>query len=137
MTWPRGWAIAESLWSPKEKKNWKNFFGRVENHFGRYDMADIKYAPSVYDPSFKVSRGKDSILKIELATEVDDLTIHYSFDNTFPDHFSPVYKSALEPPKDAVQLKVVTYRGKKQMGRLIAMPIEELKRRADRKQNFN
>jgi hexosaminidase len=137
MTWPRGWAIAESLWSPKEKKNWKNFFGRVENHFGRYDMADIKYAPSVYDPSFKVSRGKDSILKIELATEVDDLTIHYSFDNTFPDHFSPVYKSALEPPKDAVQLKVVTYRGKKQMGRLIAMPLEELKRRADKKQNFN
>jgi hexosaminidase len=137
MTWPRGWAIAESLWSPKEKKNWKNFFSRVENHFGRYDIADVKYAPSVYDPSFKVSRGRDSIIKIELATEVDDLTIHYSFDNTFPDHFSPKYTTALEPPKDAVQLKVVTYRGKKQMGRLLVMPIDELKRRADKKQNFN
>lgn len=26
MTWPRGFAIAESLWSPKGRKNWKNFF---------------------------------------------------------------------------------------------------------------
>ena len=27
MLWPRGFAIAESLWSPKEKKDWKNRYG--------------------------------------------------------------------------------------------------------------
>lgn len=136
MLWPRGWALAESLWSPKEKKNWKDFFGRVEQHFSRYDEADIKYAPSVYDPNFKATRGSDSTLRIELATEVDDLSIHYSFDNTFPDHHSPKYTGVLTPPKDAVQMKVVTYRGREQVGRMIAMPIEELKKRADTKRNY-
>lgn len=136
MVWPRGWALAESLWSPREKKNWKDFFGRVEKHFSRFDEADINYAPSVYDPIFKATRGSDSTLRIELATEVDDLSIHYSFDNTFPDHYSPKYTGVLTPPDDAVQLKVVTYRGREQMGRLIAMPIDELKKRADAKRNY-
>lgn len=108
----------------------------MESHFGRSDVADIKYAPSVYDPSFKATIGRDSVLKIELASEVDDLAIHYTFDNTFPDHHSPKYKSALTPPKDAVQLKVVTYRGKKQTGRLLAMPIDELRKRAISKRNY-
>ena len=108
----------------------------MEKHFARFDEADIKYAPSVYDPSFKATRRSDSTLQIELKTEVDDLAIHYSFDNTFPDHYSPKYTGPLTPPKDAVQLKVVTYRGKQQMGRIIAMPIDELKKRADTKRNY-
>ncbi len=136
MTWPRGWALAESVWSPKEKRSWNQFFPKVEAHFARYDVADIKYAPSVYDPSFKVSKAGDK-LKVELATEIKDLDIYYSFDNTFPDHHSLKYKGALTPPTDAVQLKVVTYRGKKQMGRLITMPIDELKKRADTKRNYD
>ncbi len=133
MTWPRGWAIAESVWSPKEKKNWNNFFNRVEKHFQRFDVAEIKYAPSVYDPIFTVSRTADKALRIELGKEVEWLDIYYSFDNTFPDHFSSKYTGALVPPKDAVMLKVITYKGKKPVGRMIAMPIEELKKRVDRK----
>lgn len=136
MTWPRGWAIAESLWSPKEKKDWKQFFNRVEAHFERSDVAQVKYAPSVYDPIFKASLGKQKELKIELSTEVEGLAIHYTFDNSFPDRFYPRYKEALTPPKDAVQLKVVTYKGDKQVGRIIAMPIEELQQRASKKINY-
>jgi hexosaminidase len=136
MTWPRGWAIAESLWSPKEKKNWKDFFGRVENHFGRYEAAKIKYAPSVYDPIFTATKSGDGQLKIALKTEAEGLDIYYTFDNTFPDNYSPKYKDPLTPPKDAVQLKVVTYKGDQPVGRIIAMPIEELQKRADSKRNF-
>ena len=129
MTWPRGMAIAESVWSPKEKKNWNHFFEKVENHFGRLDMAAIKYAPSVYDPIFTVSTTADNQLKIELGKEVDKLDIYYSFDNTFPDNYYPKYTGALIPPKDAVMLKVITYKGKLPVGRMIAMPIAELKSR--------
>ncbi len=133
MTWPRGFAIAEALWSPKEKRNWKTFFSKVEDHFERYDIADKKYAPSVYDPIFTSSLTADKQLKIELDKEVAELDIYYSFDNSFPDRFYPKYTGALTPPKDAVMLKVITYKGKKPVGRMIAMPIAELKSRAEKK----
>lgn len=131
MTWPRGMAIAEALWSPKDKRNWNDFFGRLEQHFKRLDAAQIKYAPSVYDPIFKVSRTADKKLKIELRTEVNGLDIYYSFDNTFPDNFYPKYAGPLTPPEDAVMLKVITYEGDKPVGRMIYMPISELNKRAD------
>ena len=129
MTWPRAFATAESLWSPKSKKNWNHFFNRVETHFERFDQAEIKYAPSVYDPIFLVSNTADKQLKIELSTEPEGLDIYYSFDNSFPDRHYPKYTAPLVAPKDATTLKVVTYKGKEQKGRIIAMPIEELKKR--------
>jgi hexosaminidase len=133
MTWPRGFAIAESVWSPKEKKNWNNFFGRVEEHFERLDAAGIKYAPSVYDPIFTVSKTADDKLKVELATEAEGLNIHYTFDNSFPDQYYPKYKEPLIFPKEAVMLRVITYKGNEPKGRMISMPVEELQKRADKK----
>jgi len=133
MTWPRGFAIAESVWSPKEKKNWANFFARTEKHFERLDIAETKYAPSVYDPIFTVKRSSDRQLSITLATEVEGLDMYYSFDNSFPDHFYPKYTTPLVPPIDAKVLKVITYRGKKPVGRMMNMPIEELEKRAGKK----
>ncbi|MGY4385397.1 hexosaminidase [Pedobacter sp. UYP24] len=133
MTWPRGMAIAESVWSPAEKKNWTTFFSKVEQHFKRMDIAETKYAPSVYDPIFSVSRSADKQLMIELTTEVEGLDIYYSFDNSFPDRFYPKYTDKLIPPKDATILKVITYKGKIPVGRMMNMPIEELDKRAPRK----
>jgi hexosaminidase len=134
MTWPRAMATAECVWSPKESKDWNDFFSRVEKHFARLDQAEIKYAPSAYDPIFTASRDAQGQLTIQLATEVNGLDIYYSFDNSFPDHFYPRYSAPMIPPKDAVMLKVITYRGKQPIGRMIAMPIDELQKRADHKE---
>jgi hexosaminidase len=131
MTWPRALSVAETVWSPKEKKNWNHFFNKVEDHFGRMDMAEIKYAPSVYDPIFKSSLTPGRQLKIELIKEVEDLDLYYTFDNSFPDNHYPKYETSLIPPKDAVMLKVISYKGSKPVGRMIAMPISELKSRAE------
>lgn len=130
MTWPRGLAIAESVWSPIEKKNWNNFFNRVEQHFKRLDVAETKYAPSVYDPIFSVSRSADKQLMIELSTEVQGLDIYYSFDNSFPDRFYPKYTEKMTPPKDATTMRVITYKGKQPVGRMLSMPIDELSKRS-------
>jgi hexosaminidase len=130
MVWPRAFATAESVWSPKEKKNWNNFVARVENHFKRYDVAEKKYSPAVYDPIFTTKKDAKGGLLIELATEIDGLDIYYSFDNSFPDRFYPKYTTALTPPKDAVMLKVITYRGKEPVGRMTNMPIKEMQTRA-------
>ncbi|MET3888011.1 hexosaminidase [Chitinophagaceae bacterium OAS944] len=132
MTWPRAFAVAESVWSPKEKKNWNDFIRRVENHFTRFDVAEIKYAPSMYEPIFNASKDGEQ-LKVEMSTEVQGLDIYYSFDNSFPDRFYPKYTQALKVPVDAVSLKVITYRGAAPVGRMIVMPVAELKKRAEKK----
>jgi hexosaminidase len=129
MVWPRSLAVSESLWSPKEKKNWNYFATKVENNFGRMDLQNVKYARTMFDPIFEVSKASNDSMLIKLTTEVAGLDIHYSFDNSHPDNFYPVYKEPLLVPKDAVMLKVITYRGKEVMGKQLDMPIAELKRR--------
>jgi hexosaminidase len=130
MTWPRAFAIAESVWSEKDKKNWPEFFNRVEEHFKRFDVSETKYSPSVYDPIFKAGKTADKKLTVDLSLEIEGLDIYYSFDNSFPDRFYPKYMGTLTVPIDAKQLKLITYRGNKPIGRMLTMPIEELKKRA-------
>ena len=130
MVWPRAFAIAEAVWSPKEKRNWKTFVPRVEDHFRRFDVAEKKYAPSMYDPIFKVTKNASNQVIVEMNTEIEGLHIHYSFDNSFPDRFYPEYAQPLTVPKDAVNLKVITYRDGKAVGRMITMPVDVLKKRA-------
>ena len=130
MTWPRGFAISESLWSPKSKKNWNNFYKKVESHFARFDAAQKKYAPSMYDPEFKFTKNDKNEITVEMKTEVPDISVHYSFDNSFPDNFYPKYSGPVKVPKDAATMKVITYRGDKPMGRLVVFPGAEMKKRA-------
>jgi hexosaminidase len=93
-------------------------------------VAQVKYAPSIYDPIFEVSKKDTATIIIKLSTEIDGLSIHYSFDNSFPDQFYPKYTEPLTVPKDASAMKVITYRDNKSTGRMIVMPITELRKRA-------
>lgn len=130
MVWPRGFAIAESVWSPKEKKNWKSFSAKVEDHFKRYDVAGKRYAPSMYEPDIKVANAANKKMMVSLVPEIDGLDLHYSFDNSFPDKFYPVYKEPVEIPIDASQLKIASYKDGKQVGRYMVITVEDLKKRA-------
>ncbi|NCD69587.1 beta-N-acetylhexosaminidase [Mucilaginibacter agri] len=133
MTWPRGFAISETLWSPKAKKNWDNFVTRVETQFDRFKVADIKYAPSVYDPIITASQTADQQVQVFLSTEMKGLDIYYTFDNSFPDNHYPKYTTPVVIPKDAFQLKMITYRGNEPIGRLITIPVTDLNKRAGKK----
>jgi len=137
MTWPRAFAIAEAVWSPKSVRNFDDFFSRVEKHFDRFNIAETKYAPSVYDPIFTAKTGADtSKVEVALSTEVKGLDIHYTFDNSFPDQFYPKYTAPLLVPTDAYMLRVITYKGDKPVGRMITITVDELKKRAIRKRNY-
>jgi hexosaminidase len=133
MMWPRGMAIAESVWSPLNKKNWANFYNKVEDHFQRLNLAEIKYSPSMYDPIILPSAGPDNTLLIELSTEIPGLDIHYTFDNSFPDEFYPKYSAPLVVPKDAAALKVISYRDGKPIGRMMTVAISDLRARVKKK----
>jgi hexosaminidase len=118
MTWPRAFAIAEALWSPKEKRNWNDFVPRVENHFERLEASQVKYAPSMYDAIVEVSKKDTATIIVKLSTEIEGLSVHYSFDNSFPDNFYPKYSTPLIMPKDAAAMKAITCRDNKPIGRI-------------------
>ncbi len=130
MTWPRAFSIAETMWSPKEKKNWNKFVLKVEDHFKRFDFSQTKYAPSMYEPDFKFTKNDKNEITVEMKSEISGVSVHYTFDNSFPDNFYPAYSKPVAIPKDASTMKVVTYRGDKQVSRLIVFPIAEMKKRA-------
>jgi len=129
MLYPRAWAVAEDLWSSDENKNWNNFIGRVENHFERSDVAEIKYARSMYDPIFKFSKTAKGEIQVDMKAEVDNISFHYSFDHSNPDQFYPIASGHLIVPKDAVEMRVISYRGKNPMGQMIRFPIADMLKR--------
>jgi hexosaminidase len=131
MFWPRSFALAEVLWTPRNGKNWNDFIRRTEVHFDRLAHADINYARSFYDAIITPLKDKKGDLLIQLDTEIEGLQIYYTFDNTYPDHHTPLYQKGekLTIPKDADTFRVITYRDGKPIGRLIAVPLAELMKR--------
>ena len=129
MVWPRALAISETLWTDARLRNWKFFVHRVEQQFERFDQSGVNYARSIYDPIICPHRDKKNELKIELKTEVEGLSLFYTFDNTIPDVYSNMYTDTLSVPKNASMLRVVTYKGQTQAGRQVDVTIEELKKR--------
>jgi hexosaminidase len=128
MTYPRAWALSEVYWSPKSAKNWEDFVARVETHFDRADVAEINYSKSMYDAIIKTIK-KNGKTMIELDTEVPDLDIHYTLDDSMPDKFSPKYSQPVELPDGPMTLRVITCRGGKPIGHLITLGREALEKR--------
>ena len=131
MTWPRAMALAEVLWSPKKVRNFDEFSGRVEAHFKRLDAAHIKYARSIYDPVISgIRMPGDTSLKVKLASQIGKLDIYYTFDTTIPDQHSLKYADVpLAIPNGAAEIRVVTYRDNKPIGKQINVDLKTLAKR--------
>jgi hexosaminidase len=129
MTFPRAWAMSETLWSPTSKKNWDDFVTRVEKHFVRYDYAKVNYATSIYDPIIVVKKNAEGKIVVELSTEASGLELFYSLDNTLPNSYSDKYSKAIVFPPDVDQFRVIAYRDNKPIGHLISIKMEDLMKR--------
>lgn len=130
LTWPRSMSIAETLWSPKEKKNWQNFSGKVEKQFEILDALNIKHAKSIYDPIVTTTSNTKGELIAKMEGEVDNLKFYYSIDESLPDQFSDEYKGAFVIPSDVTILRVISYRNGKPIGKMLHIPMESLLSRA-------
>ncbi|SMC43781.1 hexosaminidase [Pedobacter africanus] len=130
MTWPRAFALSEVLWSAGNKSDWNNFIRRVESHLPLLDREQVACSRYFYDAIVTATPGLNKEMLVKLSTEVEGLDIHYSFDDTDPDQYYPVYKGTpLSIPKGAQSIRVVTYRKGQQLGRLLKLPVTELQRR--------
>lgn len=129
MTWPRAFAIAEAVWSPKSARNFPDFVKRVERQFPRLNQAQTKWAPSMYEPDIKVAKAGKGLV-VTLVPEIDGIDLHYSFDNSWPDQFYPKYTAPVAVPKDADKMRVISYKNGRQVGRVMTISVDELKTRA-------
>jgi len=133
MFWPRSFALAEVLWAPRQERNWTSFVSRTEVQLDRLANADINFSRSFYDAIIIPSKDEKGNLLIRLDTEIEGLEIHYTFDNTYPDHHTPLYQKGekLTIPKDADTFRVITYRDGKPIGRIITVSLAELLKRVN------
>jgi hexosaminidase len=90
MAMPRMIALSEALWTPKEKKNWGNFFDRIGSHFNRLDVMMVNYRiPDIgglYDSQVFINSDT-----ISLTSQVEDQEIRYTIDGTTPTKNSHLY----------------------------------------------
>lgn len=130
MTWPRGMALSETLWSPKAKRNWPDFVVRMQTRLKYMDETRIKYSLSFNDAIISAVKDNRDSLCVKLATEVPGLDLYYSFDGSDPDNFYPRYTGTpLAIPIGAQGIRVITYRGDKPVGRQINCSLSEIEKR--------
>lgn len=126
MTWPRGLALAEVLWSPQEKRDWSDFVTRMEAQFPKFEEYGINYSKAFYEPILHLER-EDGELFLVIETEVSDLRIFYSFDDCSPDMYYPEYKKQkVKIPKGAHHIRAISYKNGQPIGREINISIQEL-----------
>ena len=130
MSWPRGMAVAETSWSPKEKKDWNSFTKKVEQHFEKLDAAGVRYAKSIYDPIVTTQQNTKGELIGMMEGEIEGLDIYYTLNDQMPDNYSSKYTAPFLIPEDVFSLRVISYRDGKPIGKYLNIPMESLKKRA-------
>jgi hexosaminidase len=59
MIFPRMTALSEVLWSPKDKRDWKDFSRRLEVQFKRYELWKVNYSKAYYDVKTSILPAPD------------------------------------------------------------------------------
>lgn len=131
MTYPRAFALSETFWSPKEKKNWENFSSRVEQHFYRFDAYETAISRAMYDPIITAKKEGENLV-VSIASDLPNVDLYYTIDNTFPDKFTTKYDVPIVIPEGDVTLKAVAYRNGRPIGRMLSVPLKELEKRAEK-----
>ncbi|MEZ5195641.1 MAG: chitobiase/beta-hexosaminidase C-terminal domain-containing protein [Bacteroidales bacterium] len=94
-------ALAEVLWSPKEKRDWDSFLKRYQEFKSRLDNLNVNYSKGSWKVEIHPSlqNGKYTF---ELASEQYQIPIHYTLDNSDPTNDSPVYTQPFTIEKSTV-----------------------------------
>ena len=131
MTYPRAFAISETVWSPKENKDWQSFINRTEMHFSRFDLAEINISKAVLDPIITVYLENEQLM-CELKNSVPESEIYYTIDNTYPVQFGNKYDSPFIVPAGDLSLRTQTFRNDQPIGRELLIHRTELEKRTQK-----
>ena len=84
MVLPRMAALAEVVWSPKDKRDWKSFYAKLPYHFALYREMGLNYSESVNNLYFRVKTDENKIKMLNIETEIPDASIHYTTNDSLP-----------------------------------------------------
>ncbi|KYG78013.1 hypothetical protein AWW68_04395 [Roseivirga spongicola] len=109
MVYPRAIALAETVWTQPEHKNWDRFQEKLTYQYQLLDARDVNYhvaAPAGLKQGLTLS---DEV-EIELSTPYEGAKIFYTTDGTEPSTSSTEYTSpiTLNIANDPVEVKAVT-----------------------------
>lgn len=130
MTYPRAFALSETFWSPKEKKNWDNFIYKTEDHFKRFDATNYNISKAVLDPIVTIFKDGDRLM-CKLTNSVSETEIFYTIDNTYPVKFGKKYTEPFEIPQGNLELRTQTFRNNIPLGRELLINRTELEKRVN------
>ncbi|KAA2240156.1 family 20 glycosylhydrolase [Chitinophaga agrisoli] len=98
MVYPRATAMAEVVWSPKEKRNYDDFVERLKVHLHRLDLKQVNYAKHV----FEIRGSADSSAKgvvVTLSSKLDGGQLFYTVDGSNPTPQSTPYTAPIPVDK--------------------------------------
>ncbi len=117
MIFPRLAALSETLWSPKEKRNWNDFTSRLFSMFKRYDYQGLNYAKSAYLVTASSTADlANKQVKVELKNEFPNPDIRYVLGNQSIDHHAIKYTTPIEI-KETTVLKASLFQDEKPVGK--------------------
>jgi len=95
---PRMDALAETVWTPANKRHFDDFLARLPAQFDRYDALGIAYADSAFAVGMQARRsaGKASKAVVTLNTQEPSVTIRYTTDGSVPNEGSPIYRQPID-----------------------------------------
>ena len=129
MTYPRAFALSETLWSPKTAKNWESFIKRTQTHFDRFDASYTNISKAVYEPVVRVYKDND-MLMCELKNSIPTAEIYYTIDNTYPVQFGQKYTKPFVIPEGNLKLRTQVFIHGKAVGRTLIIDRKMLIKRA-------
>lgn len=92
MVLPRMLALSEAVWTPKEEKNYDDFYNRLQNQFKVFGEKGLNYCPGNFTVAIKPF-SKDGKLSVILSSEIPGAKIYYTTDGSDPDATSNQYES--------------------------------------------
>lgn len=119
MILPRIAALAETVWTPIEKKSFIDFSKRINKHFRMYDQKGWSYSKGNFTVNIvpKIINGK---LGIILSNEIPNSEIRYTTDGTYPALNSSKFEQPIEI-NNSTTVKAITVQDGKVMNLIPAI----------------
>jgi len=105
---PRAAAVAETGWSPRDKRDFADFRARLPHLLALYRAWDVAYAQTPFQPKVEVTAQGDGKVGIIVTDRLGFDEVRYTLDGTAPTAASTRYQGPLTLPLP-VQLQVASF----------------------------